>query len=364
MRFMSKQKLNVAVTGFYGTGSSAVIDLLREYRGVNVVPPIGRLYEHMPFYVSSGLFDTCTLLTHGNTPLGSDKIINNFIDAMTRLNKYNFGWFGSYNALFGNQFIDSVYKFVNSISENRKGQNSNHIIRSYFSPVKALAQIAAKIIYKRKFGKYGVGYKYDSKPVYFSMPTEEELYNAAKIFTDSYFDMFDTEGDIKVYDHLIWPQQVDTHAKCFSDNLKIIVLDRDPRDIFLCSKYIWCKPPIGRGEPHFPIQPSLYADEWRRTVTEHTSNPNALRVHFEDLVYHYEDTVKSIEHFLRLGSNDHLYPKVKFDPSKSIENTQLFQLGQWYKEGEEVASLLDDYLYKFPYNRTPQVKLMFDSPNS
>lgn len=361
---MSEQKLNVAVTGFYGTGSSAVIDLLREYKGVNVVPEIGRLYEHMPFYVSGGLFDTCTLLTHGNTPLGSDRIINNFIDSMERLNKYNFGWFGSYNALFGNQFIDAVNKFVKSISENRKGQNSNHIVRAYFSPVKALAQVAAKIIYKRKFGKYGVGYQNDSKPVYFSMPTEEELYDAAREFTDSYFEMFNTDGKVKIYDHLIWPQQVDTHARCFSDNLKIIVLDRDPRDIFLCSKYIWCKPPIGHGDPHFPVLPSLYADEWSRTVTEHTSNPNALRVHFEDLVYNYDKTVARIERFLGLNANDHLRPKTKFDPSKSIENTQLFQLPQWKKEGEEVAELLENFLYEFPYERVPQVKLMFDSPNN
>lgn len=359
------KNLNVAVTGFYGTGSSAVIDLLREYNGVHVVPEIGRLYEHMPFYVSGGLFDTCTLLTNGNTPLGSDKIINNFIDAMDRLYRYDFGWFGSYKALFGSKFKDNVDAFVESISESRKGQNSNHILKSYFSPIKALAQIVAKYIYNKKFGKYGVGYKYDNKPVYFSMPTEEELYIAAKKFTDSYFELFDSsESDIKVYDHLIWPQQVDVQAECFSDKLKIIVLDRDPRDVFLCSKYIWCKPPIGRGDPHFPVDPKLYADEWRRTITIENKNPNALRIHFEDLIYNYDITIKKIEEFLGLDSTMHQSPKSKFDPSKSIENTQLFNLTQWKKEGEEVAELLPDYLYHFPVERVPEKRLMFDSPNS
>lgn len=322
---MSDSKLNVAVTGFYGTGSSAVIDLLREYTSVKVVPEIGRLYEHMPFYVSGGLFDTCTLLLHGNTPLGSDKIINNFIDAMDRINRYNFGWFGSYKSLFNDRFKENINRFVESISESRKGQNSNHIIKSYFSPIKALAQLAAKIIYKRKFGKYGVGYKYDKKLVYFSMPTRDELYSAAKVFTDAYFELFNVpEANIKVYDHLIWPQQVDSHANCFSDNLKIIVLDRDPRDVFLCSKYIWCKPPIGHGDPHFPTDPTLYADEWRRTVSTENFNPNALRIHFEDLIYNYEETVGKIESFLGLNPSNHKSPQSKFNPSKSIENTQLF----------------------------------------
>ena len=109
------KELNVAVTGFYGTGSSAVIDLLREYKGVKVVPEIGRLYEHMPFYVSGGIFDTYTLLTHGNNPLSSDKTINNFIAAMKRLNDYNYVWFGSYKALFGDKFMEATYRFVQSI---------------------------------------------------------------------------------------------------------------------------------------------------------------------------------------------------------------------------------------------------------
>lgn len=362
---MDNKKINVAVTGFYGTGSSAVIDLLREYDGVKVVPEIGRLYEHMVFYVSGGLFETCTLLLNGNTPLGSDKVINNFIDAMNRLNKYNFGWFGSYKSLFGNKFQDNVNQFVESISESRTGQNSSHIIKSYFSPIKALAQLAAKIIYKRKFGKYGVGYLYDDKPVYFSMPSKKELYSAAKTFTDAYFQLFDIyDASVKVYDHLIWPQQVDSHSDCFSDNLKIIILDRDPRDVFLCSKYIWCRPPIRKSIPHFPVDPALYADEWRRTVSTETVNPNALRIHFEDLIYNYDQTVHRIECFLGLDPADHIYPKSKFDPSKSIENTQLFRVPSWVEEGERVAKLLPEYIYDFPTNRIPTVKLMFDSPNS
>ena len=45
--------MNVAVTGYVGTGSSAMIDLLREYDGVKIVPEERASYEHQVFYTKS-----------------------------------------------------------------------------------------------------------------------------------------------------------------------------------------------------------------------------------------------------------------------------------------------------------------------
>ena len=141
-------KLNIAVTGYFGTGSSAVIDLLREYQGVKVVPDMGRAYEHEIFYYPGGLFDLCSLLTHGNTPQGSDIYINNFINTMHRLNDYDYGWFGSYQKLFGDKVMKMTEKFVSTISEKREGTNSYHTVRSRKSLIKAALQLAAHLGYK------------------------------------------------------------------------------------------------------------------------------------------------------------------------------------------------------------------------
>ena len=40
------EKVNVAVTGYFGTGSSAVVDLLKEYEDVRVAPFDNQSYEH------------------------------------------------------------------------------------------------------------------------------------------------------------------------------------------------------------------------------------------------------------------------------------------------------------------------------
>ena len=40
------------------------------------------------------------------------KVISTFITEMKRLNDYNYVWFGSYQKMFGNKFMDLVYEFV------------------------------------------------------------------------------------------------------------------------------------------------------------------------------------------------------------------------------------------------------------
>lgn len=358
--------INVAVTGYFATGSSAVIDLLREYDGVKVVPDCGYLYEHEVFYYPGGLFDLCTLLTHGNTPQGSDIAINNFVKTMRRLNDYDYIWYGSFKKLFGDKVMRITEDFVNSISERRDGSTSFHYLRTRFSLFKAFLQLAAKIVYKRNITRYGIKYIQDGLPVYFSMPTDEELYAAARKFTSSYFDLFDSDNlEMKIYDHLIWPQQVDIQQKCFDDNFKIIIVNRDPRDVFLLSKYIICDPKKGSGKPHFGNDFIPFAQEWKRTTVKTITNPNAMQISFEDLIYHYDLTVKKIEDFLGLDNSKHKKKMLYLNPERSIENTQVFLTKeQWQQETSMAEELLGEYLYEFPYQRKPKQKLMFDSPSN
>ena len=53
---------NIAVTGYYETGSSALIDLLAEYDNTQIVPYGIKTYEHVPFYINGGLFNLCAIL--------------------------------------------------------------------------------------------------------------------------------------------------------------------------------------------------------------------------------------------------------------------------------------------------------------
>ena len=358
-----EKEINVAVTGFYGTGSGAVVDLLREYEEMQVVPYKDINYEHVAFYANGGLFDTVSLLTKGNNPFSSDGAIHNFNKAMHRINDYDYLCFGSYKKLFGNEFITLCDKFVNAISTSHKSKNSNHVIKSRFSLIKAIAQLAAKILYKKNFSKYGIKYIYDSTTLYCAMPTEEELYKAAKEFTSGYFALFNkfTDKSVKVFDHAIWASEVDAFQECFGDDLKIIVVDRDPRDVYLSDQYIWSKPPIRiNGEPHFPTNIDEFISEWKKTIICSYNNPNALYIHFEDLIYNYEETVNRIEQFIGIPLHHTDMGKV-LEINKSIENTQLFNVNaEWKSQADQIAKGLPEYLYNFPYERKPERLKMFD----
>lgn len=355
-------RINVAVTGYFGTGSSAVVDLLKEYKPVKIVPYSGQSYEHNVLYHHGGLYDVCALLSRGNTLYTSDKVINNFITEMKRLNDYDYVWFGSYQKLFGDRFMELVYEFVDSIAEKREDKTTNHIIKCRFSLLKAIAQMALRITQKRNFSNYGVKYIYDNETPYCALPTEAELYAAARKFTSGYFSLFNSEDDneIKIFDHIIWPGQIDAYQQCFDNSFKMIIVDRDPRDLFILDQHIWSANKFRKSKIHFPSDPIEFSNEWKNTLVTTFSNPNAMRIHFEDLIYNYEQTVNKIEEFLGLKSEDHLGKNKHFNPEDSIENTQVFRVNDsWCREVEPIAELLPDYLYDFPFERKPERKKMF-----
>ncbi len=344
--------MNIVVTGFFGTGSSAVIDLLKEYDNISIVPETGFAYEHSVFFAPGGLFDLCVRLLYGNSPQSSDMAINDFITAMKRLNDNDFGWFGSYKSLFGDDFMRIVHDFVKKISTTKKGSNSNHYKAVRYSLIKAAAQYLLHITRSQQFNGYGRWYVEDGKPVYLSMPSEDEFFIAARDFTSAYMNLFKT-CNYKVFDHLLWPQQINTFMRCFYNDIKIIVVDRDPRDVFISDQNIW-------STFHFSSNLDEFIDEWKRTMDGCAASSNAMRVHFEDLIYNYDETVKMIEDFIGISSSSHCYPHKYLDPQKSIENTQVYLLkDEWMAQAKILKKELYKYLYTFKEHRVPNRKLIF-----
>ena len=75
-----------------------------------------------------------------------------------------------------------------------------------------------------------------------------------------------------------------------------------------------------------------------------------VRIKLEDLIYNYDATISAI--FQKLGWDEatHTAKKTKFNPDRSINNTQLFRKNEQYaNECEIIAKELPEYLYDFPY---------------
>lgn len=358
--------MNIAITGYYCTGSSAVTDLLKEYKNVNLASPVDGDYEHMLFYSPGGLFDLASILLGPySSAYTSDMAINAFIDSVKRLNDNDFGWFGSYEKYYGDQLIKIADDFVKAISWQKQKISASHIKTVRFSIFKALLQIAARVVYKRPINKLGRKYVYDNHLGFIAMPTNDEFCNAARKYTGEYLKMCGKENMINIFDHVLWPHQCQNMGDLFPQDFKAIVVERDPRDVYLLNKYYWHKPPVSVSKPYFPIDIKGFCYEWKRTIARNITNPNVLIIKFEDLIYNYDKTLEAIEAFIGVQPSNHIRIKEEFNPDNSIENTQVFNIDEsWKKEIGLIEKELSEFLYVFPYNRVPDRKLWFDTPGT
>lgn len=348
---------NIAVTGYFRTGSSAVLDYLEEFSNVSLVP-IDREsvdYEHVLFYYAGGLFDLCNQLTHGNTIMGSDAAINRFLESMKRLNDNRFYWFGSYKHFFGDKFMEITYEFINSISVAFAGRNCNHCTRMELSVLKTIKKTLRSIL-KLSFSDIkAYNYVFDEKDVYLSLPSFEELVVASQKYTRKYMDLFPIKqgSDYRVFDHFIWPQQINDFLVFLDPTLKIIVVHRDVRDIFIENKYLTKK-------PYFPTNIHEFIDVYSRVVNKNINHPNVIVIQFEDMIYNYDKFEERMECEIGLQSTCHMKRKALFNPLISIENTQIFRSNEkWEAETMILSDALPELIYDFPYKRMPDINKTF-----
>ena len=348
---------NIAVTGYYGTGSSAVLDFLEEYSNVSLAPieKESADYEHVLFYYAGGLFDLCNQLMHGNTVMGSDAAINRFIDSMNRLNDYNYKWYGSYKTMFGDKFLEITNDFVKRISVSFAGRNCNHCTGMKLSLPRTIRKTLGLVAHFRLKDPRVYDYVYDQKKVYLALPYKDELLFAARNYSKAYMDLFQVKAgsDYRVFDHLIWPQQVEEYADFLDSNLKIIVVQRDVRDIYIKNKYL-------SNKPYFPTEFEDFVDVYSRIVKKKIVHPSVIVLQFEDLIYNYEQLENRMEELIGLKSSFHYSKKSIFNPDSSIENTQIFRCREeWKEESDQLAKVLPEMVYNFPYERTPDLRKFF-----
>lgn len=129
---------------------------------------------------------------------------------------------------------------------------------------------------------------------------------------------------------------------------KAIVVDRDPRDLYLITKYA----ELSFGEARFmPRKDVKTFVTYYRKLRQHqnrVNTSNIILIRFEDLIYRYDETVKKIEKFV--GCTEHINTKKYFKPEVSMHNTQLFNNPEYFASLDEVRYIeeqLPEYLYDF-----------------
>ncbi len=335
----------IVPTGYMGSGSSAVTDLLSEYKDVS---NDFKSFEYVFLHCPNGLFDLEDELLIGNNAIRSDYSIRAFENQMKNLYDKKFWWIGNYKKIIGPKFMDYTNEFVNNITEFK--------FNSYWYPheepntkmiFKLLVRKPFKIICRNKlFNKKILRYNDGMKVSYINADT---FYKYSKEYIYNVLNEACHGKENVVFDQLLLPFNLFRVDNYFNDNLKVICVERDPRDVFLVNKYVWSFKNAMIPIPTDVQQFCEFYKKMRESEKKVDSN-KILRIRLEDLIYKYDETVDLIQKFVGFTDKDHIRPKTKFIPEISIKNTQLFYGNKAFEnEVKIIEKNLKDYLYDFPY---------------
>jgi hypothetical protein len=130
----------------------------------------------------------------------------------------------------------------------------------------------------------------------------------------------------------------------YFENPAAIVVDRDPRDLYLYEKF-YRRPHKRNGL--FPTDVEGFVSVYRnlRENMPYLKSNNVLNIRFEDMIYEYDRTTKKIVDFLDL--KEHSHPKTIFKPEISASNTRLFDVFNDKENIHYIERELPEYLYPY-----------------
>lgn len=330
----------ITCTGFYGTGSSAITDLFMDCKNVACKGDYEIRLLHDPYGVSDLEYNLIDNPNRHNTSNAIKKFKWNidFLSGNT-LNK-------KYEAYFDNKFKSLSYKYIDDICEFKyfgkwhwdvveRGKLFWIADRSY----NKILTILEKIFHLYKENGHDLLPK--NEMAYAGVMDRDVFYKMTQNYIDKLLDIINKEKKEYVFvDQLVPPSNFKRYNN-YVNNLNVIVVDRDPRDIFILEKEIW----HGHVVPCYDIDKFCDWFIWTRKMFEHSGIPeNVIKIQFEDLIYNYETTIEQIFKFVGIDKIN--YTANHFIPEKSKKNTRLWkQYPQYENEISKIESRLHKYCY-------------------
>ena len=341
---MSNPKRIIIPTGYMGSGSSVITDLMSEIEGVDVSRGT---FEYVFMHCPNGIFDLEDKLLIGNNAVRSDEALHSFEKTMKQLYNKKYWWVGNYKENIGEGFWQATKDYIDSITDVESDYywyyQENTTFRMF---LKLCVNKVLKLITLNKFQPEKV---LSYSPMKLSFTEPDRFYSASKDYIYKLFNMAGYKDKSILFDQLLLPFNLFRFENYFNDDAFVFVIERDPRDVFISNKYYWSK----NGEPvPYPTNVKDFCKYYRnlRKMETKTQSERICRIKFEDLIYNYDETISTIFKKLGWDQGSHKQKKTKFNPEKSIHNTQLFLKNQKYaEECEYIAQELSEYIYDFPY---------------
>ena len=338
----------ITCASYYGCGSSAVTDLMSE---CDCVKSLGD-YEFRFLHDIDGISDLEHYLIECPNRHNSGHALKRF----SRLAKFNSGkWFNKrYEHFFNGQYLHITKEYINKLITYRyKGfwfydMYDKGVLNYYFiSLILKISKYFSALNLNPLRNEYTYGTVIDEHK--FIEYTQEYLHKLFAVANSS-------NVPFLMIDQLMPSSNIGRCLRYVSDEIRIFIVDRDPRDLYIMSHYVW------KNEHVIPDSNVEDFCKWYRFVHECAKNEimdekKVLKIQFEDMIYNYDTTKERIFNFVGLNSSNHNFPFTKFNPLKSAINTQ-----SWKKFPESkneiltIEKLLPEYLYDFSAVSDIQIK--------
>ena len=318
----------IDLSGYSFTGKSAFMDLFREFDGY-YVPSFE--FEFALLRAKNGILDLYHALIEDWSPVRSCEALRRFkilVDILSGDNTFlsrltSTGY--NYDSVFsgdGRSFAGISDEYINSlISEKWRGYwpygNVSH---------NKLINMTKKILGRLRL------YKPLELEIYLTSPLQEEFVSKTKRYLSEVLRLQPSDNEPNLILSNAFEPFNPSKSMMFFDDAKQIVVDRDPRDIYLSAQNYSrhnhkgfstaTGDNVGQFVEKFKIN---------REKTDYTCK-NTLYLRFEDLILNYESTVEQILEFLGESSGIHRRKKSFFNPEDSSAGVGMWKTSTAYKD--------------------------------
>jgi hypothetical protein len=342
----------VDISGFGHSGKGIITDLLREFDGYNV--PHSN-FEFNLIRINGGLLDLKNALVNNWSPIRADSAIRSFLHLIKRvgpsaklskpLSLFHANGM-NYDNKFNRKFTELSLEYVNQlVNYTYKGE----------WPYPMITEPNSKQFFQRILNYAKIKEKFYTN-VYVAAPKNFD--QVTSIYLKTLFGQILAENETTVVMHnAIEPFNPTPSLDLFGNEAKVIIIQRDPRDIFASTAspgngYI----PEYEIKSHWQLKgnflnidnierfikrQNLYYDQ----VNYAADDNRVLRMRYEDVVINYEESVGRIIHFLGESSNVHKSKYAFFDPSRSKKNIGLWKGLKDQDSIKKIEQALPEYCY-------------------
>lgn len=330
----------IGVCGYGATGSSAIVGLLKEYPELCVVDKA----EIQETFKTDGLQDLeYHLVKQFSRHMSGDMAIKRY--------KRSISYYKTpivKKAIPKEEYLKLSNEFVDSLIQGQWWGIDNIDYDTGHPWLNLIILLFKKIIFPNYEKLTGREYNHwPARKMYLSIKPEA-FYKKSIKYTDGLMRAVGADLSKTVVFDQVFEGNAPENSFPFFRDPKAIVIDRDPRDLWLLSSYSPRCASEGRFMPRKDVR--TYVEYFKQIRKFQDRNrEDVLFIQFEDLIYDYSNTVKTIEAFV--GCKDHVYIKKYFQPEKSIANTQLHNNPKYKNHFiEDIAYIekeLKEYLYSF-----------------